>query len=336
MPRAKRRREFTPFDVEKEFPELARLRARERAIAPPGFDQPASRHYEWIAATSLALADGFFSPDRTDIPAVIEECELLGKRAFALAKQVEVYLPEVYAQVRYVGALGIGLGMPHENRDAAVAEWRMIAQAASARLAADAASMEGLLLLLRAKTAAAPPTPPSKVVREGEEKTIPGNERSSRPTSPQTEGYELFYSFSTKDERVRSKLETHLAMLKRENLIREWHFRKILPGAAFKGEIDKHLNTANIILLLVSADFLASEYCYTIEMERAMERHEEGSAVVIPIILRPCEWDTAPFANLEALPKDGKPVTSWREKDKAFTDIAKGIRGKIDKLKSEV
>jgi len=157
MPKAKRRREFASIDVEKEFPELARHLARERAFAPPGFDQPASRHYEWIAATSLALADGFFSPDRSsEMPAVLEEVDLLSKRAFALAKQVEVYLPEVYAQVVRVGS-GLCFGMPHKNPDAAVAEWRMIAQAASARLAADAASMEGLLLLLRAKTAAAPP-----------------------------------------------------------------------------------------------------------------------------------------------------------------------------------
>ena len=163
--------------------------------------------------------------------------------------------------------------------------------------------------------------------------SLPKRGKRLSPT-PRTDGYELFYSFSTKDESLRIQLETHLAMLKREKLIREWHFQKIPPGTAFRDEIDKHLTTARIILLLVSADFLASDYCYTIEMKRAIERHKKGSAVVIPIILRECDWDKAPFADLEALPKNAKPVTSWRDKDKAFTDIAKGIRRTIESLKS--
>ena len=165
--------------------------------------------------------------------------------------------------------------------------------------------------------------------------SLPKRGKRLSPT-PRTDGYELFYSFSTKDESLRIQLETHLAMLKREKLIREWHFQKIPPGTAFRDEIDKHLTTARIILLLVSADFLASDYCYTIEMKRAIERHKKGSAVVIPIILRECDWDKAPFADLEALPKNAKPVTSWRDKDKAFTDIAKGIRRTIESLKSQV
>ena len=190
-----------------------------------------------------------------------------------------------------------------------------------------------LLLAMLAKAAQAAPPENGNRRRNKCTTSLPKRGKRLSPT-PRTAGYELFYSFSTKDESLRIQLETHLAMLKRENLIREWNFRKIVPGVAFKDEIDKHLNTANIILLLVSADFLASDYCYTIEMKRAMERHKKGSAVVIPIILRECDWQTAPFGDLEALPKDAKPVTSWRDKDKAFTDIAKGIRRTIESLKS--
>ena len=192
-----------------------------------------------------------------------------------------------------------------------------------------------LLLAMLAKAAQAAPPENGNRRRNKCTTSLPKRGKRLSPT-PRTDGYELFYSFSTKDESLRIQLETHLAMLKREKLIREWHFQKIPPGTAFRDEIDKHLTTARIILLLVSADFLASDYCYTIEMKRAIERHKKGSAVVIPIILRECDWDKAPFADLEALPKNAKPVTSWRDKDKAFTDIAKGIRRTIESLKSQV
>jgi hypothetical protein len=83
-----------------------------------------------------------------------------------------------------------------------------------------------------------------------------------------------------------------------------------------------------IILLLISIDFINSEYCYDTEMERAMERHQKGEARVIPIILRSCLWQYAPFAKLQALPKDAKAVQSWSDRDEALTDIVDGI-GKV-------
>jgi len=103
-------------------------------------------------------------------------------------------------------------------------------------------------------------------------------------------------------------------------------------GSEWAGQIDEHLNSARIILLLVSADFLASDYCYDIEMKRAMERHEAGEARVIPIILRTCDWTSAPFAKLQALPTDAKPVDSWPSADAAFTDIARAIRRVVQAL----
>ncbi|SRR6266436_2206735 len=94
-------------------------------------------------------------------------------------------------------------------------------------------------------------------------------------------------------------------------------------------EINIHLNSAQIILLLVSPDFLASEYCYGDEVERAMKRHEAGEAIVIPIILRPVEWEDTPFSKLQPLPTDGRPATRWRNLDEAFLDIERGIRKAI-------
>jgi hypothetical protein len=137
---------------------------------------------------------------------------------------------------------------------------------------------------------------------------------------------ELFYSYAHSDERLRKELDKHLAVMKRQGLIKDWHDRKIVPGAEWKNEIDERLNSANVILLLVSADFLASDFCYSIEMERAIERHNAGEALVIPIILRPCDWMDTPFSKLQALPKDAKPVTSWANRDQAFLDVARGIR----------
>src|SRR5579871_1216010 len=149
-----------------------------------------------------------------------------------------------------------------------------------------------------------------------------GNKGNSGQTVPM----ELFYSYSHKDEELRETLETHLSPLKRQGVIAGWHDRRISAGTEWADQIDEHLNSAQIILLLISADFLASDYCYDKEMTRAMERHEAGAARVIPIILRPCDWHGAPFGKLQALPKDAKPITDWSNRDAAFLDVAQGIR----------
>jgi hypothetical protein len=144
---------------------------------------------------------------------------------------------------------------------------------------------------------------------------------------------EVFYSYSHKDEKLREQLESHLALLKRQAVIAGWHDRKIGAGTEWKGQIDQHMNSASVILLLVSNDFIASDYCYDIEMRRALERHEAKEARVIPVILRPVDWQSAPFAKLQALPKDGKPVTKWSNRDEAFVNIAQGIREAVRELR---
>lgn len=136
----------------------------------------------------------------------------------------------------------------------------------------------------------------------------------------------LFYSYSHKDETLRDELETHLKLLQRQGLIQPWHDRRILPGDEWAGDIDDNLNRADIILLLISADFIASDYCYDLEMKRAMERHQAGEARVIPIIVRPTDWKDTPFSKLQCLPKDGKAVTQWVNRDGAWLNVEQGIK----------
>lgn len=118
----------------------------------------------------------------------------------------------------------------------------------------------------------------------------------------------VLFSYSHKDEAMRDELAAHLASLRRSGLIHEWHDRRIAAGDSWKEAIDEHLEKANLVLVIVSADFIASNYCYDIEMKRALERRNDGRARVIPVIVRPCDWHTTPLGALQALPKDGKPV----------------------------
>ena len=117
----------------------------------------------------------------------------------------------------------------------------------------------------------------------------------------------------------------HLSNLKYRGLIATWYDQEIRAGEEWMRQIDIYLNKAHIILLLISSDFMASEYCYSKEMKRALERHERREADVIPILLRPVQFTDAPFAKLQMLPTNGKPVIQWRYRDSAFVDIAYGI-----------
>jgi hypothetical protein len=139
----------------------------------------------------------------------------------------------------------------------------------------------------------------------------------------------VFFSYAHEDEELRDKLETHLALLKRQGVIATWHDRRIGPGDAFADEIDAALETSDIVLLLVSADFLASDYCHDIEMRRALERHDQGLARVIPIILRPCDWHSSEFGQLNAVPRDGKPITKHATLDDGFVQVAEAIRSAV-------
>ena len=155
-------------------------------------------------------------------------------------------------------------------------------------------------------------------------------------TTDHTKTVKLFFCYAREDKALRDELEQHLSLLKRQKQITSWYDREITPGTEWEKEIDTHLNSAHIILLLISRDFLASDYCYGIEMERAMEKHEEGTARVIPIILRPVYWKGAPFSKLQVLPTDALPVTSWPDRDRAFLNITENIHKAVEELQQSL
>lgn len=148
-----------------------------------------------------------------------------------------------------------------------------------------------------------------------------------------TTAIDVFISYSHADEELREELEAHLTTLKRQGLIHTWNDRDIAAGTGWRDEIDRNLTCANVIFLLVSPAFLRSDYCWEKEMTRALERHRAGEARVIPIILRSCDWHHSPLGELQALPRDGKPVTLWPDRDEAFLDIVRGVRQVVEGLR---
>jgi tetratricopeptide (TPR) repeat protein len=140
----------------------------------------------------------------------------------------------------------------------------------------------------------------------------------------------VFYSYASADKEWRDQLANHLIQLKRDELISEWYDQQILAGSDRTQTIDKAIHSAHLILLLVSADFLASDTCYQIEMRQALERHRRGEARVVPIILRPCDWQSSQFAHLQYLPRNGQPIATWHNRDEAFVDVVAGIRNVIE------
>jgi serine/threonine protein kinase/Flp pilus assembly protein TadD len=146
------------------------------------------------------------------------------------------------------------------------------------------------------------------------------------------ESIHIFFSYARRDQNLRDQLENHLSNLKYRGLITTWHAREISAGEETIQQIDIHLNTAHVILLLISADFMASEYCYSREMWWALQRHERGEARVIPVLLHPVLFTDTPFAKLQPLPTNGKPIVNWRNRDSAFVDIARGIERVVQEL----
>ncbi len=142
----------------------------------------------------------------------------------------------------------------------------------------------------------------------------------------------IFFCYAHEDEALLKKLKTHLKPLQRQGLINMWHDRDISAGVEWEREISEHLNAAQMILLLVSPDFMDSDYCYSIEMKRAVERHEQGEARVIPIILRHVYWQGDPLGKLQALPIDARPVKSWQDQDEALYNVVGGIRKVVEEI----
>lgn len=147
---------------------------------------------------------------------------------------------------------------------------------------------------------------------------------------------EIFLCYAHEDEAVLKELLVHLGVLKHQKFLNVWYDRQVSAGRDRAQEIDKHLDKAQIILLLISQYFMASNYCYLVEMQRAIERHEKGEARVIPILLRPVYYQRSPFAKLQVLPTNGKPImgSGWHCQDEAFFDVAEGIRKAVEELSS--
>ena len=138
--------------------------------------------------------------------------------------------------------------------------------------------------------------------------------------------WRVFYSYAHEDRELRDKLSAFLAPLVQNNKLVEWYDRKVKPGADWAHEINDRLDTADLILLLVSGDFLASEYCFGVEVDKALARLKQGEAEVVPILLKPCLFDESRFSELQFLPRDAKPITSSAAPDDAFVEVAKEIR----------
>ncbi len=149
-----------------------------------------------------------------------------------------------------------------------------------------------------------------------------------------TKAITVFYAYDEEDIQLQKKLRTHLSLLRRQGWISEWDTQEISLGTVPEDVKSNYLNTAEIILLLVSADFIASDYCDSEAMGRIMERSAEGSAIVIPVLLRTCDWKDAPFGKLMAIPRPERFVDKWANKDEAFQKIAEELRATIKSLTS--
>jgi hypothetical protein len=144
----------------------------------------------------------------------------------------------------------------------------------------------------------------------------------------------IFFCYARKDKALLNELKTHLRPLQRQGLIEVWDDGDISAGTEWEQEIVKHLNAAQIILLLVSPSFMNSDYCYSIEMKRAVERHKRKEACVIPVILDHVYWQVDPLNKLQALPTDGQPVmsASWHSLNEALFSVTEGIREVVEQL----
>lgn len=172
-------------------------------------------------------------------------------------------------------------------------------------------------------------------------KAMIGKVQATQPLTMASEPVSIFFSYSRKDEALMRELESHLEPLRLSRLIESWHDGCITPGEEWEPQIKENLQKAQIILLLISVNFISSRYCNTVELTQAIKRHKSGDALVIPLILKPCMWHPIPvgemtLGELQALPKDALPVTSWKDPDEAYTNIAEGLYEKILQVQQEL
>ncbi len=138
----------------------------------------------------------------------------------------------------------------------------------------------------------------------------------------------VFISYSHKNKKQCSEMIEHLSSLEHEEIIAAWTDRDIPPGAEWAEEISKALEQADLILLLISSGFIGSKFCYSVEMKRAIERHDARTATVIPIAIADCDWGAAPFAKLQGLPPDLQPIMGVKgpKRDTVYKEVVAAIR----------
>lgn len=139
-------------------------------------------------------------------------------------------------------------------------------------------------------------------------------------------GKKIFFSYSQHDKTYLDQLLRHLSSLRRSGKVAPWNDADILPGEEWDDAIKTQLAQADIILLLISPDFLATDYIWNVEITTAMKRHEQGEARVIPVFIRPCDWSDMPFGKLNGLPSKAKPISTFDDKDQAWLDVVNGIK----------
>jgi tetratricopeptide (TPR) repeat protein len=144
----------------------------------------------------------------------------------------------------------------------------------------------------------------------------------------------VFVSYSHQDDALRERLDVHLSLLKRQGVLEVWHDRRLQGGEHWEEAIDQALEEADIVLLLISPDFLASDYCYGRELTVALERDRRHEAVVVPLLLHPCDWQSAPFARCQAFPRDNQPISVHpRGENAAFSLVVAELRRLAETLR---
>ncbi|MFK7772534.1 MAG: toll/interleukin-1 receptor domain-containing protein [Saprospiraceae bacterium] len=141
----------------------------------------------------------------------------------------------------------------------------------------------------------------------------------------------IFISYSHKDESFKDELQSWLKSLQYSFEINVWEDRQIQIGDDWSEEISTAMEAAEFIILLISKDFLASDFIQDVEVKRAFERHKAGEAVVLPVIIRPCYWQQKPISDVQVVPKDGKPITKYDNADEAWLEVLQKIKERIEK-----
>lgn len=261
------------------------------------------------------------------------ECVLLNDSySEAQAKAIAQHIPYVIGMSDEIGdKAALEFAVAFYDALAARSEVEFAFELGCVAIRIAAVSGESVPVLLRKTEVASSEAPASAPTPVPTPAPVPASEN---PASATPQPLSVFISYSHKDEEFKDELVVHLANLRRQGKIQAWQDRDIEAGAEWDAEIKQQLESAEIILLLITPRFLASEYCYDKEIQRAMERHGAGTARVIPIIVKHCDWQDTPFSKLQVVPKDAKPITKWADQDEAFLDVVKGVRRAVESLQA--